>query len=1106
MRPGEKSPRRAESEDLLMGDCTRASGIGAEEVQPDWNAEKGRGGLLWAAGLFFFCRLRAVGQTCGRNAAGKEEIVMRRTKERLLSILLAVVMVIGLLPGTVWAAESTQIGNVTFSVETKTVNGGYLVAPMEEALFSGDTVYTILSRVAQEKDLTVSGADTGYVTKIENFGSYTDSDYGTESGWMAAVNNDHATWPLPALKDGDSVRFCYTYKTYGYDIDLIDSVERLKKKIADAETKLGEDNPFSEGADYLENSQSKYNALATAWAAASEKVDAITAYKSNRAYLDAVNIYGPGSEAETVKKLVTQLQYALDGSQYIAATGATISISGSPAHIYEGKSYRVSAAVTPENATIPVGTWAVVEVTGKGTITSDGLFTPTKAGMVILQYWHPDAENGTLSTKLLTIEEDTQGRQMGELMEKIALSYVDNYTDWVIMDMAAYEDYNSNTTQKTSATAKQNYINAAASTLATGKTPEGSAAGDTAYDKIILATQSIGINPRSLYPVNSNTPLDAVAALNKTAQSTSAWSAPFTLAAYQQGSYGSDAYEKVLIKGLLDSQQADGSWSEYGTIDTTANVIAGLSFYCDADLTVKTAVNKAVEYLSGQQKATGAYDDGQTGAYAAGINANSTAMVVVALASVGIDPDTDARFVKSGKSALDGLLSFALADNSGFGYSNGEAISGYATEQGFRALIAAAQVMKNNRAYNVYDFSGNSVEPGRATGSGTVVKPSNPSTDRTISVYFSLKSDVDYWIPRTAVIVKEGSTVYHAFTKALDSAGITYVGAENGYVRSITKGSKTLAEFANGENSGWLYKVNGTVLDIGLTSCSIQNGDNIVWYYTNDWTKDSGAGGFQTSGKTKVTESKDGTYSVILPEDSEGPVLVTIPDVGAGQVVVIVRKDGTQEVVRKSRLQDGTAYLLLKENATVKVMDYVSDFDDVKSTAWYASAVDFAVSRELFSGVGEGIFGPELPLNRGMLVTVLYALEQPGKQSAKELFADVNTNAWYAQGTAWGVETGIVSGYGNGLFGPEDYITREQLALMLYKYANSLGMNIGGRNSLTGFRDGGDVSTWAKGAMAWAVNAGILGGRTEGTLDPGGNATRAEAAAMLRQFMALMLK
>ena len=145
-------------------------------------------------------------------------------------------------------------------------------------------------------------------------------------------------------------------------------------------------------------------------------------------------------------------------------------------------------------------------------------------------------------------------------------------------------------------------------------------------------------------------------------------------------------------------------------------------------------------------------------------------------------------------------------------------------------------------------------------------------------------------------------------------------------------------------------------------------------------------------------------------------------------------------------------------------------------------------------------------MSRGMLATVLFQLEEPEKKTADLPFADVAEGAWYAQGISWAAGENIISGYGDGRFGPDDPVTREQLALMLFRYAETLDMVTSGRDTLTSFTDSGSVSAWAREAVAWAVDSGILSGRPDGTLAPGGTATRAEAAVMLRQLVALMLR
>lgn len=450
------------------------------------------------------------------------------------------------------------------------------------------------------------------------------------------------------------------------------------------------------------------------------------------------------------------------------------------------------------------------------------------------------------------------------LMETIAASYVDTSSEWVVMDMSAYANYNPDTTYTTSPSARQCYINSAIQSVA------HSGANDTTLSKAVITLQSLGADPQSLYPVNSNTPINVIHGLNHADHSSSAWRAPYTLMAYNQGSYDTDQYEQDLIAQLLENQDENGSWDEFGTIDTTANMIAALSFY-RSNPQVSTAIENAISYLAAQQQENGAFDDGYNGS-----NANSTAMVIIGLAAVGINPSTDSRFISdTGSSVLDGLLSFSL-DN-GFGHTNNTTFSPGATEQGFRALIAAAQVMSTGQSYNIYDFSATPVTPARETGNTASEKPTTPPTDPddSITVTVTIKADTGYWLRSKSVTVSDGSTVCDAFVAALEGTGITQVGAENGYIRSITKNGVTLAEFTQGPNSGWLYKVNGELPNVGVTTCTLRAGDSIVLYYTEDWTKDPSAGG--SSGP--VTPAPSTPSATLTPEasaNSKGEATVTV--------------------------------------------------------------------------------------------------------------------------------------------------------------------------------------------------------------------------------------
>ena len=134
-----------------------------------------------------------------------------------------------------------------------------------------------------------------------------------------------------------------------------------------------------------------------------------------------------------------------------------------------------------------------------------------------------------------------------------------------------------------------------------------------------------------------------------------------------------------------------------------------------------------------------------------------------------------------------------------------------------------------------------------------------------------------------------------------------------------------------------------------------------------------------------------------------------------------------------------------------------------------------------------------------MLVTILF---RESGDAAEPLvsFDDVGTDVWYSEAVSWASGNGIVKGYGNGLFGPNDSITREQMATVLCRYAALKGMDISSAGSLEAFSDSAQTSDWALASMAWAVGTGTLIGKDSGRLDPAGVVTRAEAAVMLQRF------
>ena len=222
---------------------------------------------------------------------------------------------------------------------------------------------------------------------------------------------------------------------------------------------------------------------------------------------------------------------------------------------------------------------------------------------------------------------------------------------------------------------------------------------------------------------------------------------------------------------------------------------------------------------------------------------------------------------------------------------------------------------------------------------------------------------------------------------------------------------------------------------------------------------------------------------ISLPH-SAGSVRVEIPvgTVTPGTVAVLVNADGTEEILKTSLPTEAGITLTLAGSATVKVMDNSLSFPDVHQAAcWAQDPIDFVTSRQLFHGTSQTTFAPDAPTTRAQLMTVLARLDGA---------ADLAGGSSLQQGMAWAVENGLTDGSN-----PSGAISRQQLAVVLYRYAGSPSASYA-----HAFPDGHLVADYAADAMAWAVESGIINGRADGTLDPTGRATRAQVAAMVQRY------
>ena len=264
----------------------------------------------------------------------------------------------------------------------------------------------------------------------------------------------------------------------------------------------------------------------------------------------------------------------------------------------------------------------------------------------------------------------------------------------------------------------------------------------------------------------------------------------------------------------------------------------------------------------------------------------------------------------------------------------------------------------------------------------------------------------------------------------------------------------------------------------------------------------------ETGNAVKVEQAEGGKVAVTPTTADEGDkvTITATPDKGQEvKSVTVTTKDGKKVKVTKGEKANTWTFEMPDAEVTVKVtfgcdggeLCPTNKFDDVDADAWYHDVVDWAVEEGLLSGYADGTLGPDGTLSRAQLATVLW--RQAGEPEAKNdaSFADCDPEAFYAEAVAWADEQGIVEGYGDGTnFGPEDPVTREQLATILWRMAGEPE----GKGDLAKYPDGDEVADYAVPALEWAVDTGVLSGFGDGSLAPGGVLSRAMLAAMLQRM------
>ena len=1146
-------------------------------------------------------------------------------KKRVLSLLMAFVMVIGLLPATARAAETNEAATITAYV-TISVDGTFAVGkentqmggiPVTATDRNGDGKVNIDETLLAAHEAYYSSGAEGYSSYTGPYGLSLGKLWGDASGAFGYYVNDASAWSLDdTVADGDRLTaFVYQDKTGWSD----SYTYFAQPTITTGQSGTVELTLYKCGID--EN----WNTVALPCAGAELTADGVSTGvvtdANGRAWLPVGDVLGQkrisavstsGEKIVAPCCMITVLStedYARWRVVQSAKEQLTWGLLSNDPQDAVTSALTLPSTLDVEDKLVNITEWessdpSVLSVSSYNGQKSAWVDCPAASDADVrltasLVYeMVRDTKVFSLTVKAEGVNDEKESVvNFKQLMDGIAATQSASTDAWMVLDMAGYgqnvkaEDYG--------------WSSPVAKTLA-----EAAIGGGTsALINELKATFNM-TDPSAIYTT------------------------PYVLLACDAADVaeGTFTYTRAAMKeAMIDFLNSLDS--NYAGVDDMVPLLAALApYYEKGDAAMDEAVRKGIAWLSAQQNGDGTYS------YYGTQNANSTAMAVVSLSALGIDAHRDSRFIKNNRSAVEGLMSFALSDHSGFGYKGNVTKNALATEQGFRALVSYARFAESGgQPYNIYlqAEAGKNAPADPEIAATVEPQPITPGDEDTaITVTVKVCGDTGIWL-NVSVPAKSGeSSVYDVLTSVLASNGYTWEGSSN-YISYITNPSGVrLGEFSTGPNSGWLYKVNGILPSASLGEYILEGNASIVFYYTNDWTLDPDAG---SMADTKTPDSpslapaatvKDGAASAsvsskdlsaalsaaeksgegtvtITPEikDEVSSVAISLPksatadaakqdvqlvvatklaqvslsaevlnelaknsgselkieitakqaedvkDKLAGETldgaaivevtltvggkpvtafggkkllidvpvdsrlfragdacrVLILSDDGAMERTRGRCVEKDGALIVTVETAHLSTFVVARaaamSFTDVAAAAWYADAVKYAYENGLMTGVSESEFAPNGTATRAQIVTILWRLAGSPVVNYGMRYADVDEGAWYGEAVRWAASTGIVTGYTESSFGPNDAITREQLAAILYRYVKAQGQGFTGMWYFPlRYDDAAGISSWADEAMHWCVMKGILDGTSGTTLSPKDTATRAQLAVILQRF------
>ena len=401
--------------------------------------------------------------------------------------------------------------------------------------------------------------------------------------------------------------------------------------------------------------------------------------------------------------------------------------------------------------------------------------------------------------------------------------------------------------------------------------------------------------------------------------------------------------------------------------------------------------------------------------------------------------------------------------------------------------------------YGIYTDGDCTISGGKVTATGNAASP-NTATACGIFVF----GDGGLTISGgefTAVVTGENGNRFgiDSFCGAVISGGT--VTATGGYAGIFThsrddgdiiiEGGVVTATADDEDGYGIYARTNVIIRDGTVTATATENGGYGVYAKYGDVTV--GGGKVTATGKEAGLCSEEGDITA-APQEGRKIAITAGGDPDSTEVIG-GSPFGAETVI--SSMLDGMKYV-----RSVSHTDGRS-FTDVEEGSWYSDAVAYVCASGLMNGTGDSTFSPDMAASRSTVVAILWRMEDSPAVDYWMDFSDVDQAAWYGEAVRWAAGQGVAGGYGDGHFGPGDPVTREQFAVMLYRYAQHKGydVSIGEETNILSYTDALDVSQWAVPAMQWACGAGIINGTGDGsTLGPQKQVTRAQVAAMLMRF------